>query len=211
MPQGFESAAATTESRYNANGSTKGAPGHWIYGRSDSGATTETRIVSISPTCMQVDPDTHRTEVVYTTDNVQTPPFSDDHLANRQAILGMRSTSASANGRYIYIKNPPGEEWKITHVYLSFITTSTMSPFAASVSIVSRDHTIDISSEGSPSMSTFLTEHLPNTMFTAGTNTSLSLSPHYTPTPGSFLVAYVSVHTNSAVFMGGTYTITRRS
>ena len=210
MPLGFETTA--TESRYNTNGSTKGAPGHWIYGRSDNGATTETRIVSISPTCMQVDSDgSHRTETVFVATGVDTPPFSDDHLAGRQAILGMKSTSGNTNGRWIYLPNPPGEDWKITHVFLSMITTTNMTPLAASVSIVSRDHSIDISGESSPSMSTFLTEHLPNTMFTAGTNTSLALSPHYVSTPGSFLVAYISVHTSHAVFMGGTYTITRRT
>ena len=78
-----------------------------------------------------------------------------------------------------------------------------MSELDASVSICSRDHQFDIRSEATPSINTFLTQHLAAIMSSQGTNTSLSLSPHYTPIPGSVLVCHVSIASSSAVFLGG--------
>jgi hypothetical protein len=222
MPQGFES-TATPSSLYDAQGRTIGGPGLHVFGRSDQSPFNETRICTILPSAMHVNSSySHRTETVHVANGNDNHPFDTSHLGQRQAVLGMRCSSNSSIGRYIYIADPPnGEDWQIDQLYLSFVSNGSfpMSPYHASVSVVSRIHDWSIVSEGgTPSMDTHFVQHVAPTGssdVSRGTNKWLTLSPPYAAATrsGSYLVAYVilSSSASNAMFMGGSYMISRRS
>lgn len=226
MPLGFDSTTATTILT-DADGKSINAPGLHVFGRSDQSPYNETRILTIPPSAMHVSAagGSHRTEVSHVAFGVEQHPYNAAHLSQRQAIMGMRCTSNSSTLRFIYIPDIPcGEAWQITQIYLSFVSNSSfpMSPYHASVSVVSRTHDWSIVSEnGTPSLDTHLTQHLAPTgssEVTAGTNKWLTLTTPYTATTrsGSYLVAHVLLASTTStatncIFMGGSYLITRRT